>query len=273
MTNYENQAGGGDKPVQQYQCCTVSDSDCVRVITLNQPEIGNSLTPDNSHELERIWTEFSERNDLWVAIITGAGDKAFCGGHNLKAHARGNRKTHPISGFGGNTLREDILKPTIAAVNGAAIGGGFEIALACDLIVASENATFALPETRFGLLPIMGGLHRLPRIIPAKRALGMILTGNRVSAQQGLDYGFVNEVVPVGQALVGAMRWAEHILECSPMATRAAKEAVYLGLAESDIYKNMRTVFPAQKANLESQDYIEGPRAFAERRKPQWQNR
>ena len=107
-----------------YRCCTVMDSGRVRIITLNQPEVGNALTPDDSHELEQVWTEFAARNDLWVAVITGAGDKAFCGGHNLKRHAEGNRKSHPVSGFGGNTLRQDIMKPTIAAVNGAAMGGG-----------------------------------------------------------------------------------------------------------------------------------------------------
>jgi enoyl-CoA hydratase/carnithine racemase len=154
-----------------------------------------------------------------------------------------------------------------------AMGGGFEIALACDIIVAAENAVFALPEPRVGLIAGAGGVHRLPRMIPQKQALGMILTGRRVPAAEGKTLGFVNEVVPVGEALAGAKRWAALILECSPMAVRASKQAVYRGLDAADLGAALETVYPAQQANMASQDYIEGPRAFAEKRKPDWQNR
>ena len=123
----------------------------------------------------------------------------------------------------------------IAAVNGVAMGGGFEIALACDLIIAAENARFALPEVRVGLAALAGGVHRLPRTIGPKRAMGMILTGRHVSAQEGYELGFVNEVVPEGQALVGARRWAEEILAVSPMSVRASKQAMYLGLEQGGI--------------------------------------
>jgi enoyl-CoA hydratase/carnithine racemase len=154
-----------------------------------------------------------------------------------------------------------------------AMGGGFETALACDIIIAAENAVFALPEPRVGLIAGGGGVHRLPRMIPMKQAMGMILTGRRVSAREGATLGFVTETVPQGEALTAAKRWAAMILECSPMAIRASKQAVYRGLGEPTLEDAMRTAYPAQQANVASQDYVEGPRAFAEKRKPNWQNR
>src|SRR6185369_14562630 len=193
-----------------------------------------------------------------VGIITGAGERAFSAGNDLKVQAAGRRGPRPQTGFAGLSHRFDLDKPLIAAVNGVAMGGGFETALACDIIIAAENAVFALPE---------------PRMIPQKQALGMILTGRRVSAAEGKELGFVNEVVPQGQALEAAKRWAGLILECSPMAIRASKQSVYRSLDEPTLQAAMTTTYPAAKANLESQDYIEGPRAFAERRKPNWQNR
>lgn len=256
-----------------YRYCTVQDEGRIRIVTLNRPEVMNALHSEASHELERVWDEFAARDHLWVGIVTGAGERAFSAGNDLKVQAAGKRGPRPRSGFGGLAYRFDLNKPIIAAVNGVAMGGGFEMALACDIIVASENAIFALPEPRVGLIAGGGGVHRLPRMIPQKQALGMILTGRRVSAREGKELGFVNEVVAAGEALSAAKRWAQMILECSPMAVRASKEAIYRGLDESSIEKAVRTVYPAQKANLESQDYIEGPKAFAEKRKPHWQNR
>src|SRR5207249_11652087 len=147
------------------------------------------------------------------------------------------------------------------------MGGGFETALACDIIIAGENAVFALPEPRVGLIA-GSGVHRLPRMIPQKQALGMILTGRRVSAAEGKELGFVNEIVPAGQALEAAKRWAAQILECSPMAIRASKQSVYRSLDEPTLQTAMTTSYPAVKANLESQDYIAGPRAVAAARNP-----
>ena len=255
------------------QYCKVQDEGRLRVVTLNRPEVMNALHSEAGHELERVWNEFAARDDLWVGIVTGAGERAFCAGNDLKVQAAGKRGPRPQSGFGGLTGRFDLNKPLIAAVNGVAMGGGFELALACDIIVAAENAVFALPEPRVGLIAAAGGVHRLPRIIPQKQALGMILTGRRVSAKEGRELGFVNEVVAVGEALSAAKRWAQQILECSPMAVRASKQAIYRGLDESDLATAIRTVYPAQQANLESQDYLEGPKAFAGKRKPNWQNR
>jgi crotonobetainyl-CoA hydratase len=259
--------------MSDYQYCTVVDEGRLRIVTLNRPEVMNALHSEAHHELEKVWDEFAARDDLWVGIVTGAGERAFSAGNDLKVQAAGKRGPRARTGFAGLTHRFDLDKPLIAAVNGVAMGGGFEIALACDIIVAAENAVFALPEPRVGLIAGAGGVHRLPRMIPQKQALGMILTGRRVPAAEGKMLGFVNEVVPVGEALAGARRWAALILECSPMAVRASKQALYRGLDAADLGAAMETVYPAQQSNMASQDYIEGPRAFAEKRKPDWRNR
>jgi enoyl-CoA hydratase/carnithine racemase len=256
-----------------YEFCTVQDEGRVRIVTLNRPEVMNALHGDAHFELNEVWDEFAARDDLWVGIITGAGDRAFSAGNDLKVQASGKRRPWTGSGFAGLTHRFDLDKPLIAAVNGWAMGGGFEIALACDIIVASENALFALPEPRVGLIAGAGGVHRLPRQIPQKLAMGMILTGRRVPAAEGLTLGFVNEVVPVGQALEGAKRWAAQILECSPMAIRASKQAAMRGLGEASVAAALGNVYPAQVANNTSADYVEGPQAFSEKRKPVWHNK
>src|SRR5690606_38927617 len=173
----------------------------------------------------------------------------------------------------GLTSRFDLTKPVIAAVNGVAMGGGFEIALACDLIIASENAVFALPEPKVGLAALAGGLNRLPRQIGVKRALGMILTGRHVSAAEGKDLGFVNEVVPGDRLMEAAMRWAAEICACAPLSIRASKDVVYRSLDIASLEESMRTQYDSVKAMLQSEDFIEGPRAFAEKRKPNWQGR
>jgi enoyl-CoA hydratase/carnithine racemase len=253
--------------------CTVQDEGRLRVVTLNRPEVLNALHADANDELAQVWDEFAAREDLWVGIITGAGGRAFSAGNDLKVQATGRRRPNGPRGFAGISHRFDLDKPLIAAVNGVAMGGGFETALACDIIIASENAVFALPEPRVGLIAGAGGVHRLPRVIGMKNAMSMILTGRRVSAREGFELGFVTEVVPEGQALDAAKRWASLILECSPKAVRASKQAAYRGMDELKLETAMRTVYPAQQENIESQDYIEGPKAFAEKRKPNWQNK
>ncbi|MBR0659830.1 enoyl-CoA hydratase-related protein [Neoroseomonas oryzicola] len=259
--------------MSELKYCRVEDEGRLRIVTLNRPEVMNALHSEAHFELEKVWDEFAANPDLWVAIVTGAGDRAFSAGNDLKVQAAGKRGPTPPSGFAGLTLRFNLDKPLIAAVNGIAMGGGFEIALACDLVVAAENAVFALPEPRVGLVAGAGGVHRLPRMIGQKQALGMILTGRRVSAAEGKTLGFVNEVVPQGEALAGAKRWAAQILECSPLAVRASKQCVYAGLDEQTLETAITTMYPSQQRNRDSQDYIEGPKAFAEKRKPNWQNR
>ena len=256
----------------EFRYLTVEDEGRVRIVTINRPEVMNALHAEAHWEFDAVWNDFAGDPELWVGIITGAGERAFSAGNDLKVQAAGRRGPRPKTGFAGLTHRFDLDKPLIAAVGGVAMGGGFETALACDIIIAAENAVFALPEPRVGLIA-GSGVHRLPRMIPQKQALGMILTGRRVSAAEGKEMGFVNEVVPEGQALTAAKRWAGLILECSPMAIRASKQVACRSLDEPTLAAAMVRTYPAQEANLKSHDYIEGPRAFAEHRKPDWQNR
>lgn len=157
----------------------------------------------------------------------------------------------------------------IAAVNGFALGGGFEIALACDIIVASETATFGLPEPKVGLMAAAGGVHRLPRHVPYHVAMGMILTGRHISADEAYAIGLVNEVVPPGQLMTAAEKWASDILECAPLSVQASKEAVMRGL-ELPLDRAVDTTFPTAMLMYQSDDFVEGPKAFSEKRKPNW---
>ena len=243
-------------------------------VTINRPERMNALHPPGNAEMAEPVDEFQNAPDLWVAIVTGAGDRAFSAGNDLRYQAEGgDRSAMPDSGFGGLTSRWDLDKPVIAAVNGVAMGGGFEIALACDMIIASENARMALPEPKVGLAALAAGVHRLPRQIGLKRAMGMMLTGRHVLAQEGYELGFVTAVAPEGEALSEARRWAEMILECSPMSIRATKQAAMQGLDQTGVRAAHEGKYEAVKAMSKSEDYIEGPVAFAEKRPPQWKGR
>ena len=257
----------------EYQYCTAERDGRLLVVTVNRPEVMNAIHPPASFELERVFDDFAADPGLWVAIVTGAGDRAFSAGNDLKYQAAGNEMTRPKTFFGGLTSRFNLNKPLIAAVNGVAMGGGFELALACDIIVASERAIFALPEPRVGLAALAGGLVRLPRIIGQKRAMGMILTARRVGAAEGLELGFVNEVVPHEDLLPAARRWAEQILECSPMSIRASKEVFYAAPDAPDLETAIAGDYPAVRAMQASEDFIEGPLAFAEKRPPEWKGR
>jgi enoyl-CoA hydratase/carnithine racemase len=252
--------------------CLVERQGPLTIVTINRPEVMNALHPPANHELHDVFEEFAKDASQWVAIVTGAGDKAFSAGNDLKYQAMGGKMSVPPSGFAGLTSRFDLNKPVIAAVNGLAMGGGFEIALACDIIVAADSATFALPEPRVGLAALAGGLHRLPREIGLKKALGMILTGRRVSAIEGKELGFVNDVVPAAELMPAAKKWADQILALSPMSIRASKEAVYRGLTEPSIAAAMegQRNYPSVQAMFKSADFVEGPMAFAQKRPPQW---
>jgi enoyl-CoA hydratase/carnithine racemase len=257
-----------------YEFVNVERKGRLTVVTLNRPEVMNALHTLAHFELHRVFDAFASDPEQWIAIITGAGGKAFCAGNDLKWQASGGKRGWDASGFAGLTLRTDCDKPILAAVEGVAMGGGFEVALACDLIIASENATFALPEPRVGLAALAGGLHRLPRQIGLKRAMGMILTARRVSAREGLELGFVNEVVGTGQALLAAERTAEAILQNSPMSIRASKQAVYKGL-ELSLQQALaeQSGWPAVQALASSEDALEGPKAFAAKRAPHWKGK
>ena len=253
-----------------YDFITVERDGRLTVVTLNRPEVHNALHADAHTELERAFEEFEHDDHQWVAIITGSGDKAFCAGNDLRQQTAGEALASPQTGFAGLTGRFTLTKPVIAAVNGAAIGGGFELALACDLIVAHERAIFALPEAKVGLAALAGGLQRLPREIGLKRTMGMVLTGRRVTAREGFDWGFVNEVTSE-DVVLAARGWATQLLNCSPLSLRATKETVLKGLEEPlEATQRTQWSYRSVRAMLDSQDAIEGPRAFVEKRLAIW---
>ena len=254
-----------------YEFLTTKIDEHILEVTINRPDVMNSLHPPSHKEFDEVWNEFNDDRNLWVGIITGSGDRAFSAGNDLKYQASGgDRSGMPTSGFAGLTSRFNLNKPLIAAVNGVAMGGGMEIALACDLIIASDNALFALPEPRVGLAALAGGMQRLPRQIGMKNALGMMLTGRHVTAEEAKDLGIVNEVVPQPDLMQTARKWAKDIEACSPMSIRATKQVAYQGLNESDLEKSMKSQYSAVADLLQSEDFVEGPLAFAEKRAPKW---
>lgn len=254
---------------------TVRTQGLVTTITLNRPEVMNAINSAMHHELQAAFDQFAADEDQHVCVITGVGSKAFCAGSDLKAAAADGRRDYPKNGYAGLIERFDCPKPIIASVNGLALGGGFEVALACDIILAADTASFGLPEPLVGAVALGGGLHRLARQIGLKQAMGMILTSKRVSATEGWALGFVNEVVPAHDLAAATERWCAEILRASPMSIRASKECVRLGLAEADVEAALKAQsgYPIFKAWRDSEDAKEGPRAFAEKRPPVWSGR
>ncbi len=246
----------------------------IATITMNRPAVLNAIHPPATLELSAIWDDALADDNVWVIVLTGAGEKAFSAGNDLKYTAEKGLPTgpRPRGGFGGLTDRTDILKPTIAAVNGFALGGGFEMALACDLIIAAESARLGLPEPRVGLAAAAGGVHRLPRQMPMKIALGYMLTGRHMTAQEAHRWGIVNEVVPLQELMPAVRRWTDAILECAPLSVRATKQCAMMG-AGLTLDEAFARSYPALKQMLRSEDAKEGPRAFAQKRKPNWQGR
>jgi acetyl-CoA C-acetyltransferase len=239
-------------------------------ITLNRPDSMNALHSAAHFQLHEIWDDFARDPDLWIAIITGARDRAFCSGNDLKVTALGGDMTIPPSGFAGMCSRFDLEKPIIAAVSGIAMGGGMEIALACDLIVADESAKFALPEVKVGLFAAAGGVQRLTRQIGRKAAMELILTGKQISAAEAWDLGIINQCVPTGTALSAARALAETILANSPSAIRASKVALNQ-LDEIDSLKEaLQANAPIIEKLFRTNDFREGVAAFAGKRKPEW---
>jgi enoyl-CoA hydratase/carnithine racemase len=258
------------------QFIKVDKHDHVTTITLDRPEVMNAINQAMHQELQDAFDAYAADPKQQVCVVTGAGSRAFCAGSDLKEHAAtANKRAYPKSGYAGLIERWDLDKPVIAAVNGLALGGGFEVALACDLIVASQTATFGLPEPLVGAVALGGGLHRLVRQIGLKPAMGLILGSRRVSADDGLRFGFVNEVAPADTLWEAVGRWCEDILRASPMAIRASKQAAMLGQNEASLADALRhqNSYPAWVDWQSSDDAQEGPRAFAEKRAPMWKGR
>jgi enoyl-CoA hydratase/carnithine racemase len=256
-----------------YEFIKTGISGRVLVVTINRPESFNSLHPAANREMGDAFDEYAVNDDLWVAIVTGAGEKAFSAGNDLKWTAENQGKLEiPPRGFGGLTNRFDLDKPVIAAVNGVALGGGFEIALACDIIVAASNARFGLPEPRVGLAALAGGMHRLPRQIGLKNAMSMMLTGRHVDAQEAFRLGIAQEVCEPAQLMERAMAWAGQIAECAPLSVRTTKQVAMESLGYP-LEEASRRKYAAVDKLFRSEDFVEGPRAFAEKRKPNWKGR
>lgn len=246
----------------------------IAYITINRPEVLNALHPPAHAELWTAWSDFRDDPEIWVAILTGTGERAFSTGRDLKYQAEHSGDARAAlakdpGGFGDATHRIECYKPMIAAVNGFALGGGLDMALACDIIIAADHAKLGLPEPKVGLMAGAGGVHRLPRQVPLKLAMGMILSARLISAQEAYRIGLVNEVVPLKDLMSTANQWAEDILACSPLSVRASKEAIMKGIG-LPLETALATSFWGQQALYESEDYIEGPKAFAEKRPPQW---
>jgi enoyl-CoA hydratase/carnithine racemase len=246
----------------------------ILTITIDRPEVLNSLHLDAHIELSQAFDIYASDKDLRVAIITGVGDRAFCVGTDLKSLGQTGDYDYPPGGFAGITKRFDLWKPVIAAVNGLCLGGGVEILAACDLAVAAEHAEFGLPEPLVGLAALGGGaLQRLARQMPMKDAMGLVLTGRRITAAEARRLSLVNEVVPRGAALDRAKAIARDMLDCAPLALEASKQVMLQSLAEPDLEAAMRRKYSAAERMLASEDAKEGPRAFAEKRKPIWRAR
>jgi enoyl-CoA hydratase/carnithine racemase len=252
----------------------------VATLTINRPEALNAMDSHAHLALSRLLDEVARNDEVRVVVLTGVGERAFSAGRDLKEVAAeadmGADQRAALAARWSEvrrlTDRHDFHKPLIARVNGLALGGGFELALACDLIVAADHASFALPEPRRGLIATAGGVHRLPRQLPLKTAMGMLLTGRTMPAAEALRHGLVNEVVPAAQldAAVGA--WVADVLACAPLSVQATKQCAMEGLGRP-LADALRAAYPLEERRRASADSVEGPRAFAAKRAPVWKGR
>ncbi|MFD4524161.1 enoyl-CoA-hydratase DpgD [Streptomyces sp. NPDC058470] len=249
-------------------------------VTLDRPEVLNAMDLRMHEELAEIWDDVEADEDVRAVLLTGAGDRAFSVGQDLKERARLDREGAPLTTFGSHgqpgwprlTDRFTLSKPVVAQVHGYALGGGFELALACDLIIASDQAVFALPEARLGLIPGAGGAFRLVRQLPQKIAMGYLLTGRRMSAETALRYGLVNEVVTADRLEECAGEWTKDLVRSAPLSVRAIREAA-LKSVDMPLEQAFTADYSWEERRRRSSDAVEGVRAFTEKRAPLWTGR
>lgn len=248
-------------------------ADHVARVTLDRPDRLNAVDQATEAELMRIWDAIEGDREIRVVVLTGSGERAFCTGADMKGGSGASGleywATPRPGGFGGIALRDTLDVPVIARVNGHALGGGLEMMLGCDIVVAATHATFGLPEPRVGRLALDGGIAQLTRRIPHVWAMGMLLTGKRVTAADALRFGLVNEVVAAPELDDAVARWVADILSCAPLSVRAIKQMVRAGEGLSAREAQMLRL-PALVEALRSSDQDEGVRAFQEKRAPQW---
>ncbi len=250
-------------------------ADHVATVTIDRPDVMNAVDLATEAELQRIWRQLEADDDVRLVVLTGAGERAFCVGADLKnPSVKGVDywAASRVGGFGGIALRETLNVPLIARVNGFALGGGFEMVLGADIVVACDEASFGLPEALVGRMPLDGGMTLLQRQIPFRQAMGMMLTGQRINAARALELGLVNEVVPRAELDAAVARWTAAILACAPLSLKAIKQVVRqtgtLSPAQAQAVR-----LPALVAALQSEDADEGVHAFQQKRKPVWRGR
>ncbi len=240
-------------------------------ITIDRPHVHNAIDSSTHLALQQAFDDYANDNALRCAVLTAAGGATFCAGSDLKERAGAARDAHPATGFGGLTRRFDLHKPVIAAVNGAAIGGGFELVLACDLAIAVEHATFCLPEPQVGLAATGGGgLQRLVRDLPWKVAADIALAGRVLSATEALTWGLINAVVAPHELRSTTNDFAHRVLRGSPLAIEASKAVMQGAVVEGDLRRAITRSYPHVERLLDSDEAREGMQAFIEKRRPSW---
>jgi enoyl-CoA hydratase/carnithine racemase len=245
-------------------------------VTINRPERRNAIDPDTSRELKEAFEAFKADDEAWVAILTGTGDQAFSAGADLVAMAQafvgGDGRPGWDVAFGGITRGFECWKPIIAAINGYCLAGGLELALACDIRIAAEHATFGLPEPKRAIIPAAGGTQRLPRAVPLAFAMELLMTGDRFDSETALRFGLVSRVVPGEKLMATAEEVAGRILECGPLAVRYIKESALRG-REMSLEDGLKLESQMAGKVFQSEDAREGPTAFAQKRKPEYKGR